>query len=58
VISSISSPVFLSGRNQYDCSDLVARYCLVTEELDLGELAEEPRMVIPNDLARAAGLIK
>jgi hypothetical protein len=37
---------------------LDSRYFLVKGGLDLGEMGEEPHMVTPNDLARAAGLIK
>jgi hypothetical protein len=58
VLRVLHSPIFLSARDQYDCSDLVARYVLVTGGLNLGEMGEEPHMVTPNDLARAAGLIK
>lgn len=57
VLRILRSPVFLSARDQYDCSDLVARYVLVTGGLDLGEMGEEPHMISPNDLARVAGLI-
>jgi hypothetical protein len=57
VLRVLHSPIFLSARDQYDCSDLVARYVLVTGGLDLGEMGEEPHMVTPNDLARVAGLI-
>lgn len=56
----LGSPIFLGARDQYDCSDLVARYlCIARGPLyeALGEAAEEPHMVTPNDIARAAGLI-
>jgi hypothetical protein len=56
VLKVLRSPVFLAARDQYDCSDLVARYILVTDALELGELGEEPHMVTPNDIARACGL--
>jgi hypothetical protein len=54
------STVFLGARDQYDCSDLAARYLCITRGPlyeALGEAAEEPHMVTPNDIARAAGLI-
>jgi hypothetical protein len=56
----LGSPVFLGARDQYDCSDLAARYlCIARGPLyeALGEAAEEPHMVTPNDIARAAGFI-
>jgi hypothetical protein len=56
----LGSPVYLGARDQYDCSDLVARYLAIARGPvfeALGEAAEEPHMVTPNDIARAAGLI-
>jgi hypothetical protein len=57
VLKVFGSPVCIAARNQYDCSDLVTRYILITECLDLGEVGEEPHLVTPNDIGRACGLI-
>lgn len=61
VLKILRSPIFLSEPGEYDCSDLVTRYvCLCGGPVfaALGDRAQEPHMVTPNDLARAAGLIR
>lgn len=57
----LRSPIYLGAQERYDCSDLVARYVAMCDGpvyRGLGDLSQEPHMVTPNDLGRAAGLIK
>lgn len=55
-------PLYLGSADHYDCSDFVTRCLILMEDKKilpgLGDKAQEPHTVTPNDLARAAGIIK
>lgn len=55
-------PIYLGQADHYDCSDFVTRVLLIMHDQlilpKLGDLANEPHLVTPNDLARAAGVLK
>jgi uncharacterized protein YycO len=48
---------FIGIRYQYDCSDLAARVCRMSDGLDL-DTVPDLHLITPNDLARLAGVIK
>lgn len=57
----LNFPWFIGQPGHYDCSDFATRYLLIARDTKiiprLGELADEPHLVSPNDLARAGGVL-
>lgn len=58
----LNMPFIVTQADHYDCSDLATRFLLIAQDKKaiprLGDAAQEPHTVSPNDLARAFGVIK
>lgn len=51
-------PLEIGQAGHWDCSDFVTRYLVLAGAADkMGDMASDPTLVSPNDIARAYGLI-